>query len=320
MKSEKLGIVDIKKCVHPRETSRFWLALLVVLPITILFIVFTVGLGLLILPIILFLAWFAVRVFRAHLLGSCAEISPDNFPEVYEMLEHIRSYLDYPKKVEAYAFQNGDVNTFLIRRFRTRIILLPHELLAETLEGKRQIELIYLLSRAVGHLKAKHLKIWWLNLLVESFEKLFVLNLFLYPWERATQYSGDRIGLAVCSDLEAAIVAMNKLMLGNKLAEKTTLIGALKQRQRLKGTFFGWIAEAFSTHPHLTNRIESLISWSKNYNPDLYESFLNSRSNRKQIESLLQLTRGRSEDFPVLEAKRPASLHEEAEIKKVLHD
>lgn len=290
MKTEKLGIVDIRKCIHPKETSRFWLAMLVVLPVTLLYIVLTRSIGLLIVPIILFFTWFAVRIFRAHLLGSFAEISPDNFPEVHDLLEQIRYFLDYPKKVEAYVFQNGDVNTFLIRRFRTRIILLPHELLVDTLEGKGQIQLIYLLARAVGHLKAKHLRIWWLNLLVESFEKLVFLNIFLYPWERATQYSGDRIGLAVCSDLEAAIMAMNKLMLGNKLAEKTTLSGALKQRQKLRGTFFGWIAEAFSTHPHLTNRIESLISWSRNYNPDLYERLLNNQPNREQIESLLQFT------------------------------
>lgn len=295
------SVIDVDKCIHPRETSRFWLAILIVFPITTIFIVATVGAGLLIIPIFLFVAWFAVRIFRASLLGSCAEITPHNFPEVYGLIEEIRANLNYPKKVEAYVFQKGDVNTFLIKRFRTRIILLPHELLADTMDDDNQVQLVYLLSRTIGHLKAKHMRIWWLHLLVESFEKLVFLNLFLYPWERATQYSGDRIGLAVCSDLDAAIIAMNKLMLGNKLAEKTTLVGALEQREKLKGTFFGWIAEAFSTHPHLTNRIESLISWSVNYDKSLYENFLNSQPNRLEIESLLGLS-GKSNSVPIGES------------------
>ncbi len=291
------GIVKINNCLHPREKSRFMLAVGIVIPITLIYILLafglTYGLGFIIVPIIIFFAWMVVNLFRAYLLGSCAEITPDNFPEIHGMLEQIKLNLDYPKKVEAYVYQNGEVNAFLIRRFRTRIILLPHELLTGMLKEEGKSELIWILSRAVGHLKAKHLRLWWLNLIIESLEKLQILNLFLYPWERATQYSGDRIGLAVCFDLKAAIRAINKLMLGNEISSKTTLLGALNQRKKLSGTFFGWLAECLSTHPHLTNRIASLINWSKEYDPSLYKQFMDSQPNHVQVESLLLQTEGR---------------------------
>lgn len=293
MPKTSYGITEIKNCLHPREKSRFWLAIGIVTPITFIYIIFvwlTYGFGLLVIPFIVFFAWIIIKIFRAHLLGNCAEISSDNFPEIYEMLEQIRSKLDYHKKVEAYVYQNGEVNAFLIRRFRTRIILLPHELLVGMLKEEGKSELIWILSRAIGHLKAKHLRLWWLNLLVESFEKLQVLNIFLYPWERATQYSGDRIGLAVCSNLKAAINAMNKLMVGNQISAKTTVLGALKQRKKLSGTFFGWLSECLFTHPHLTNRIASLINWSKEYDSSLYNQFMKNIPNREQVESLLLQT------------------------------
>lgn len=283
-------MVDIKKCIHPRERSRFWLVMVVVVPISLLCIIFTDGIGTLIVPFIMFMGWIVVRIFRAYLLGSCAEVSADNFPEIYEMLERIRSELSYPKKVEAYVFQDGNVNTFLLRRFRTRIILLPHGLLVGMLNEKGKTELKWALSRVVGHLKAKHMRFWWLNILIESFEKLMFLNLLIYPWERATQYSGDRIGLACCADLGASLRAINKLMLGNEMSSKTTLIGALKQRQKLARSFFGWVAECLSTHPHLTNRIASLINWSNDYSPAWYEEFMGSQPDRKEIEALLART------------------------------
>ncbi len=298
MVEEKLEKVDIRKCIHPKEKSRYWLAVgtitVIILPVIVLYIIGTLIkqslptiLAIVVVLNIFFWSWVVMRIFRAYLLGSCAEVSHDNFPEIYGLLEKIRTHLDYPKKIEAYIFQEGDVNAFLVRRFRTRIILLPHGLVANMLEGKGQVELKWILSRFVGHLKAKHLRFWWLNILIESLEKLRFFSILLYPWERATQYTGDRIGLAVCSDLNATIIATNKLMLGNELAERTTLLGALKQREKLKGSFFGWIAECVSTHPHLTNRIASLISWSNDYNPALYERFMANQSKRRQIESLL---------------------------------
>ena len=281
------SVGDLAHCIHPTENSRFWLAVGIVTPITLLFLTLTLGMALLLVPLLLLGAWVSVRIFRAHLLGSSAEVSPDNFPEVHELLQQICQSVGYPKKVEAYVYQDGEVNAFLVKRFRTRIILLPHELLVDMLDNSKRAELVWVLGRAVGHLKAKHLRLQWLQMLVDAYEKLFFLNLFLYPWERATQYSGDRIGLHVCSDLDAAVRAMSKLMLGNKLADRASLVGLLKQRLRLASSFFAWVAECSSAHPHLTKRVESLISWCRYNDPPTYESFLNSQVDTASLEHFL---------------------------------
>ncbi|ETR64898.1 MAG: hypothetical protein OMM_15156, partial [Candidatus Magnetoglobus multicellularis str. Araruama] len=116
MNNDKLGIIDINKCIYPGEKLRFWIAILTTIP-AILFYIFitfaTMGIALIIIPIIIFFSWFITRLLRASLIGSCIEVSQDNFPQVYNLLEDIRKYLDYPKKVEAYVFQNGDVNSYL---------------------------------------------------------------------------------------------------------------------------------------------------------------------------------------------------------------
>lgn len=284
---DKLTISDIQKCIHPVEKRNYWLAVGIVLPIMLIILVNKIEL-VLVIPGIVFSAWLIMRITRAHLLGSCAKVSPDNFPEVYSELEHMRQILDYQKKVEVYVYQDGEVNAFLLRRFRTSIIMLPHELVADMQIGESRKELTWILARAVGHLKAKHLNLWWLNLLIESFERLQFLNIFFYPWERAVQYSGDRIGMAVCRDLDAAVMALKKLMVGNELASKATLVGALQQRNHLNGSFFSWLAECFSTHPHLTKRVESLINWTKTYNLYWYECFMNKQPDRKRVEELLR--------------------------------
>lgn len=285
--------VDIKPCIHPSERSRYWLAIAVVVPIILVYVTLTRGVGLLIVPIILLNSWIVVRLFRAHLLGSCVRVSPDNFPEIAEMLKDICAKLEYPKKIETYVYQEGEVNAFLVRRFRTRIILLPHGLVEGMLDLENRPQLLWILSRSVGHLKAKHLRLNWLNILIESLEKLMILNIFLYPWERATQYSGDRIGLAVCTDLHAALRAMNRLMVGNELSGRATLLGALQQRQRLSGSVFAWLAECLSTHPHLTKRIASLIEWGKTYDSEFYESFMMKTQDRSGLEKLLHLQRSK---------------------------
>jgi len=292
MNSDNLGIIDINKCIYPGENIRFWIAILATIPAILLYFFITyltMGVALIIIPIIIFFSWFITRLLRASLLGSCIEVSPDNFPQIYKLLEDIRKYLDYPKKIEAYVYQNGDVNAFLIKKFRTRMILLPHELLVDMSEGEGQIELIWILARSIGHLKAKHLSLWGINDVIDAFEKLFVLNIFLYPYERATQYSGDRIGLAICSNLNASLTAMNKLMVGNVLSKKVSLIGELKQNKELKGSFFAWVAECLSTHPHTTKRIFSLIKWSKDYNTKLYTKFIDNHPEIKHLESELLL-------------------------------
>jgi len=282
--------IDIQKCIHPWEESRFWLGVCVTIPIIVIFIFATGWVAIFAILGVILAAWFATQIFKAHLLGSAAEVSEDNFPEIHQLLVQVCKQLNYPEKVEVYVYQDGDVNAFLVRLFSTRLIMLPHELVVGMSDDQTRTELIWILARSVGHLKAKHLRLWLLRILIEGFENLLFLNLFLYPWERATHYTGDRIGLAACGDLGAALKAINKLMLGNALSGKTTLLGALKQRRRLSGTFFGWLAQSLSSHPHMTYRIASLISWSKTYNPPAYECFIQTQANRDQIESLIQMS------------------------------
>ena len=61
-------------------------------------------------------------------------------------------------------------------------------------------------------------------------------------------------------------------------------------KRRLDGSFFAWLAESLSTHPHLTKRFTSLLSFAYTYDRELYEAFMEKEENRQGIEDELLAT------------------------------
>jgi Zn-dependent protease with chaperone function len=141
------------------------------------------------------------------------------------------------------------------------------------LEKDKVTQLRWIIARFVGALKAKHSRLQFLRILVESIEKVKIFNIFLLPYERATQYSGDQIGLAVCGDLNQVMIAFQKFMVGNKLSEKVDFRGILDQSRDIQGSFFALLALLPSTHPHTVTRFLNLLSFAKWRYPKMFEEY-----------------------------------------------
>lgn len=284
---------ELKTLLYPKENSRFALALvLVLLPISIvglLLTYYTRGTTLLFIGMIILPAWFSLEIYKAFLIANTVRVSENNFPEVHALLEETKQLLNYSKKVDIYIAEDGSVNAFLAKFFTVKFIVLNSELAKDMIDGDKRIQMKWILGRFIGALKAKHLRLSILNILINSIEKLAIFNLFLLPYERATQYSGDQIGLAVCGELNSALLALSKFMIGNDLSKRIDFRGLLDQAHDSHNSFFGWLSQLLFTHPHLTNRYLNLLAFAKYKYRESFDEYVSQFDNITaiKVESLL---------------------------------
>ena len=221
---------ELRDLLHPFEASRFVLALLAGLVgtlIALLFVFATIGIGLLMIGFIVLSVWFSLSIFKAYLIGNSVRVSEDNFPDIYELTEEVKRKLGYDRRVDVYVSQ-GDLNALIYLFFRTKFIVLQSELVAGMRGEDGRAQLVWIVSRFIGALKVKHLRLNILRVIVLSIEKIKIFNLLMLPYERATQYSGDQIGLAVCQDMDSAITVLQKFLVGNQLSAEVQAEGLPK--------------------------------------------------------------------------------------------
>lgn len=267
---QKLNVSDL---CHPTEESRFKLALATTAVVIIILLTiiryypgFIFVIGLLILVV-----WFSSEIIKASLISNSIKISKDNFPQVNLLVNQIKDTLDYPGNIDIYIMDKGEVNSILIKLFNTKVIILYSELLEDMIKDPNLLQLTWIIARFVGHLKAKHLRFTYIRILINSIERFVIFNLLLNPYERATIYSGDQIGLAVCHDLKSALIAFDKFFVGNELAPKVQLSGIMHQYEAIHNNIFSRILELLSPCPHNVNRVANLLVFCIKRYPAMYE-------------------------------------------------
>jgi Zn-dependent protease with chaperone function len=256
---------------HPSESSRYWLAVLATTPLLLLGLVLTfASFGVAVLGAVTAVAavWFAVVLLEARYKANLVQVSEHNFPEVKAIVDECRHGLGYEPTVELYV-QQGDANAFLYKFFSRKFMVVQ----ADFIEEASRPELVWLIGRFVGMLKAKHDRLSLLTALVGVSEKFFFMNLFLYPYERAVVYSADQMGLFLSQDLNASLLALNRLVVGKNLNRHVTSEGLLQQRLAIRGRFLPWLARVMSTHPHHVDRHANLFRFAEQEMPQVMESY-----------------------------------------------
>ncbi len=257
---------ELKKLLHPAETSRYILALIIAIPATIVIIYLVVlSKGIILVGLLgaLLSVWIALQLMKASLMGSSVRVSADNFPGVHEVLVEVKHRLKYEKVVEIYITEGGSFNAFLYKFFRTKFILLNADIVSGLPIQTNRKELMWIVARFIGALKAKHMRLQILAVIVNSVQQLQIFNFLMLPYERATQYSGDQIGLAVCGELKSSIVALGKLMVGKDLGDRVRLKGMLQQARQIHHSLFAILAKLMSTHPHMTDRYLNMLGFAR---------------------------------------------------------
>ncbi len=274
----------IRKATYPKEDNRFNLAMIAGIPIAIIGLILTIasfGLILIYVGIIVFIVWFSLSIAKMHLIGNSVKVSNHNFPEILKIYSEVKEALSYTKDIQIYIVEEGSVNAFLAKFFKTRFIVLNSELVKDMISNDDQrIQMKWIIARFIGALKAKHFRTTILRLIFENIEKIKIFNFFLLPYERATQYTGDNIGMMVTQNVEQSIIAFNKLMVGNDLSFKIQFKGILEQGRDLKHSpFFAFMARAFSSHPHLVSRYLNLLAYASKEFPEQFENYITNFDN-----------------------------------------
>lgn len=271
----KITPTELKTLLHPTEDSRFDLALIVTVPVVsigLLFIFSTIPVILGFITLLVAVIWFTLQIAKASLTANAVKVSAVSFPEIYTILQDVQYTLDYDKPVDIYIVEEGTVNAFLAKFFSTKFIVLNSELVEDMIQHDKLLQMKWVIARFVGALKAKHDKLALLRIIIDSLEKLQIFNIFLLPYERAIQYSGDQIGLAVCGDLGQSMTAFQKFMVGNVLSKRVSHEGIMAQKREMG--MFAKIARLFSTHPHVIDRYVNLLRFAEQQYPELHRAFI----------------------------------------------
>jgi hypothetical protein len=264
---------QFRRCRHPRQAARFWLAIffsVLATLIAIALIVFSFGLVLLYVGLIVLAVWITLNIFYATFLANAVKVTDRNYPRLQSILDEMRTRVGLGKPVEMFVYQQGEFNAYFRRFFARRAIFLNSELL-ET--GVTDDELRWLIGRFVGQVKARH-RLGVLTWMISLAERVLIFNVFIYPYVRATAYTGDRLALAcIDGDISTATSAMNKLLVGRGIGYTIDPAGLNEQNRLVKASFFAFLARLFNPLPHTLPRYADLIGFASRRFPTRFQQF-----------------------------------------------
>ena len=271
----------IESTPHPSEHSRLLLALsstAIVFGGGALLVVGSAGwaaLAALVAFVLLFagLVWVGLQVYRARLLGNCIRVGRESIPELHAILEDVRRRLDYHRRVDVCVVQKANPSAQLTSYLGTKVIVLEGALVGDLLDGEDRSQLTFLLARYIGALKARHQRLTIVFVVLEAVSSLGVLFPFLLPYYRATTYSGDQLGQACCGELDAALGATERLLVGREVAPEVRAGGVVRQAALVRRRVLPRLAQLAQHEPHLTNRYVNLLFWTRRSQPDAWEAF-----------------------------------------------
>lgn len=212
---------------------------------------------------------------RAAMLGNGVRLSPQQLPQVYEILETGARRLELDKCPGLFIRQDPSYNAETLGTSNDAIIILHSSLL----DNFQLDELSFVLSHELGHVKCGHVAYLTLGELIARGAHglacivtgvLHIANSIaetiygpIRAWERQAEFSADRAGLIGSANLDASLRAMVMLALGSrKFLPAFSLPEYLSQScdlEKFKDSFAYW-AGSFD-HPPTVQRTKALIEF-----------------------------------------------------------
>ncbi len=157
------------------------------------------------------------------------------------------------KPMEVFIIEYPMMGAFICKFLATRFIFLSSELAESMLQEKEQLEMI--MGHEIGHLKAEHFRWQWL---IGIWRVIPIVYNF---YGRNCELTADRLGLIASGNIEHSLMALTKIMIGDKLSSQTNIDNLLKQAEMVKKSLAGKLGQLFSTHPYMVKRIKELIEF-----------------------------------------------------------
>ncbi|KZS42139.1 hypothetical protein AWE51_01470 [Aquimarina aggregata] len=217
-----------------------------------LMIVFTILLcipGLLFLPYLLLVGIFiliSTGLFIGYIKGSAVRVSKDQFSDLYDIVTDQCQKLAIKKAPEIYIVESGGLLNAMATKFvGANYLIIYSDLYEVILDGRKDI-VEFIIAHELCHVKRNHV-----------YKKMYVFPSLLVPflaqaYSRACEYTCDSVGYTISP--RGAVDGIKLLASGKRLYNKMDTKAYTKQIE-ITDSFWVWLSEKLSTHPHLSKRI-----------------------------------------------------------------
>ena len=244
---------------HIKEKTYFSIAMIAGGFVWLLLLIGTVGTILIFGLIFALIVWLSGLYFQAVIYGDSVNVTPKQYPEIYNILSEQSQKLGISKP-ELFIYNgNGMMNALAVKFLSKKHIILMSDLVDLMLERNQIDELSFIIGHELGHHFAGHTSTWK-NLLIAPSKIIPFLGA---AYSRACELTADRVGYVLVDSLESSQKALVALALGSKsLANKTNLSEFISQERKIP-TLMGFIHKLYSTHPRMTKRVIELDNFRK---------------------------------------------------------
>jgi Zn-dependent protease with chaperone function len=217
------------------------------------------------------------RMIRLVNTGSHIRVTPDNFPDIYKLLEEACANIFLKDIPELYIQWSYDVNAFAVGSQNPIIILNSGaiDLLSDD-------ELLWLIGHEAGHIKSGHMLYHDMSLIIPILGDILGsatlgigglvssgLELALLYWYRMSELTADRAGLLACQDKNAVYSTLMKAGgVPKSFFDKMNTEDFIKQAEDFKGFDFDstdkvakTVMISISEHPWTVLRASEILKW-----------------------------------------------------------
>ena len=199
------------------------------------------------------------RIHQNILLGSCVKVTSAQFADVYNLFREGADRLCV-KQPDLYIQQGDELNAYAIGPFGKKAVVATSRLVATMTSA----ELQFVLGHELTHIKCRHT--FWLGVIGNDQEGSAsipflstILGMCFLHWSRKAEYTCDRGGHMACTDSNAAVCAIAKLLVGPELFPALQMDQIAKQLKEIDDDLsVQWCEWGFADHPFILNRIQAL--------------------------------------------------------------
>jgi Zn-dependent protease with chaperone function len=203
---------------------------------------------------IAFAMWVSTKLAWAFIEGHGVRVGPNQYPQIYEVVRDAAAQLKVPMPTVIVFAGSGLIELLVAKRFSRRgYIIVTSNLMEALIEGGTSRELMMLVGRQLGHIKAGHFKHWFLKDVIG----LFTWLIHRAYWRRC-HLTADRVGLMVAGDYYAAEQSLLIITVGPKLASHTSIDEVERQADDLRDHFWPRVQRWLSDYPYIVERIARL--------------------------------------------------------------
>jgi hypothetical protein len=281
-------IIDVDTLRHPTEGSRFAIACVASAAVVSVAVAVLLSIGhagqlaviLLGIVLVFLLIRLLLALWRIRLLADAVRVSPATLPDVQAVVDEVRGTLAYDGRAEVFVVDKiprvmagAGTSIALTSFFGVRVIVIEGEVVGDLSDVRERQQFVFLVATVFGALKARHTR-WTPVLLALQLTGLTKLvSLFIYPWYRATVYTGDRIASACCGDLDTSLQAAYRALVGPEVAPHLRSGGLVQQALAARRNVVLRLSQLVRPVPHATNRYLELLSFATRGEPVAFQAF-----------------------------------------------